>query len=86
MKKSRMSKLRHARKLIIPEDFEPRLPNDYDETFLNGYFHFNVEQLLAYVAEHKNEFLQVSVVVSDWHKDDSPDDEYVELADLKRPC
>lgn len=85
MKKSRMSKLIHARKLVISEDFEPRLPNDYDETFRNGYFYFNIEQLLAYVAEHKNDFLQISVVVSDWRKDNNLDDEYVELADLTQP-
>jgi hypothetical protein len=85
MKKSRMPKLIHARKLVIPDNFEPRLPNDYDETFLNGYFHFNVEQLLDYVSKHKNEFLQVSVVVSDWRRDNGLDDEYVELANLTRP-
>lgn len=81
----RKAKLIHSRKLIIPDNFEPRLPDDYDETFLNGYFHFNIEKLLPYVAEHKNELLQVSVVVSDWCKENGPDDEYIELADLTRP-
>jgi hypothetical protein len=85
MKKSRMSKLIHARKLIIPDSFEMHLPNDYDETFQNGYFHFNIEKLLPYVVKYKNELLQVSVAVSDWRKDNVPDDEYIELADLARP-
>lgn len=81
----RKPKLIHPRKLVIPDNFQPRLPNDYDETYANGYFRFNIEQLLPYVAEHKNELLQVSVAVSDWRKDTGPDDEYVELADLTRP-
>lgn len=78
-------KLIHARKLVIPDNFEPLLPNDYDETFRNGCFHFNIEKLLPYVAKHKNELLQVSVAVSDWRKENGPDDEYIELADLTRP-
>ena len=36
---AKKAKLIHSRKLVIPEDFEPRLPNDYDEMFVNGYFH-----------------------------------------------
>jgi hypothetical protein len=81
----RKPKLIHPRKLVISDNFQPCLPNDYDETFPNGYFHFNIEQLLPYVAEHKNELLQVSVAVADWRKENGPDDEYVELADLTRP-
>lgn len=61
------------------------LPNDYDETFLNGCFHFNIEQLLIHMAEHKNEFVQVSVAVSDWRDGDGFDDGFIELADLTRP-
>lgn len=81
----RKPKLIHARKLVIPNNFEPCLPNDYDEIFQNGYFHFNIEQLLPYVAEHKNELLQVSVAISDWRNENGPDDEYVELANLTQP-
>lgn len=81
----RKSKLIHARKLVIPDNFEPLLPNDYDEVFRNGCFHFNIEKLLPYVAKHKKELLQVSVNVSDWRKENGPDDEYTELADLTRP-
>jgi hypothetical protein len=34
MKKSGMPNLIHMRKLVIPDNFESSLPNDYDETFL----------------------------------------------------
>jgi len=81
----RKPKLTHARKLVIPDNFEPRLPNDYDEAFVNGYFYFNIEKLLPYVAKHKNELLLVFIAVSDWRKKDGLDDEYVKQADLTRP-
>ncbi|MCG9966587.1 ParB/RepB/Spo0J family partition protein [Pelotomaculum terephthalicicum JT] len=32
------------------------------------------------MAKHKNELLQVCVAVSDWRKENGPNDEYIELA------
>ena len=81
----RKPKLTHPRKLVIPDNFEPLLPNDYDELFRNGYFHFNIEKLLPYIAQHKNELHLVSVAISAWRGENGCDDVYIELADLTRP-
>ncbi|OPY55812.1 MAG: hypothetical protein A4E55_02400 [Pelotomaculum sp. PtaU1.Bin035] len=47
----RKPKLTHSRKLVIPDNFKPRLPNDYDKTFLNGYFHFIYEYIEMLVSK-----------------------------------
>jgi hypothetical protein len=78
-------KFTHPRQLMIPTDFEPLLPCDFDETYRCGIFLFNIEKLLPYVEEHKGGIQLNSIIVSEWRQTGGLDDEYVDLADLDRP-